>query len=49
MKGSIRPQYSTASHATMDETAMALSARLESHSPPPSAPPAIHAFLNTVK
>src|ERR1700678_1616564 len=26
MKGSIRPPYSTTSHATMDETAMALSA-----------------------
>ena len=34
--GSIRPAYSTASHAAMDATAIALSARLASKLSPPS-------------
>ena len=41
--GSMRPQYSTPSHATRDVTAMALSAR------PDSGRSAAHGFLSTVR
>ena len=46
MNGSIRPAYSTASHTRMEESAIALSARLESN---PSSPSGAQAFLNTVR